>query len=195
MLKRVSPNAITLTRIALIPVFVPALLARDDYRFGTTIAFAIFTLLSMTDGLDGYVARSRGKVTKLGIFLDPLADKLLITAALVTLVELRALPAWVVVLILSREFAVTGLRMIVASEGSVVSAAWLGKAKTVAQIWMVMALIIKQTPEWLSISLIALAVVLTVWSGAEYFWKCRTYLREPDLAVTVDQPGTNEPAT
>lgn len=178
MLDRISPNAITLSRILLIPAFVPALLAREDYEYGTSIAFGIFALLSFTDGLDGYVARSRGRVTRLGIFLDPLADKLLITAALVTLVQLREIDAWVVVLILSREFAVTGLRLIAASEGTVISAGRLGKLKTVSQIAMVLALIVPEAPDWLGLPLIVLVVVLTLVSGVEYFWNSRDVLRE-----------------
>ncbi|MCW2959922.1 MAG: CDP-diacylglycerol/glycerol-3-phosphate 3-phosphatidyltransferase [Thermoleophilia bacterium] len=183
MFDRISPNAITFSRIALIPVFVPLLLIRDDYSAGSWIAFAVFALLSLTDGLDGYVARSRNKVTRLGIFLDPLADKLLVTAALVTLVQLEEIAAWVVVLILSREFAVTGLRLISASEGIVIAAHWLGKLKTVAQIALVLVLIIPGTPEWVGTVVTAITVLLTIGSGAEYFWKARFVLRETPHAA------------
>ncbi len=175
---KLTPNMITIARIALIPVFVAALLTRLDHPYGTLVAFVIFALTAATDGLDGYMARSRNQVTRLGIFLDPLADKLLVTAALVTLVQLREIAAWVVVVIISREFAVTGLRLISASAGDIVSASWLGKAKTTSQIALVLALIPKESPELLGTILTIVAVVLTVWSGADYFWKGRHHLRE-----------------
>ncbi len=178
MLSKITPNAITFSRIALIPVFVPLLLVREEYQYGPEIAFALFALLSLTDGLDGYVARSRNQVTRLGIFLDPLADKLLVTAALVGLVELREIDAWVVVLILSREFAVTGLRLIASSEGVVIAAHWLGKLKTVSQIALVLALILPDTPAGVGTALTVVTVALTIGSGAEYFWKSRDLLRE-----------------
>ncbi|MCW2973758.1 MAG: CDP-diacylglycerol--glycerol-3-phosphate 3-phosphatidyltransferase [Thermoleophilia bacterium] len=188
MLHRITPNMITFTRIALIPAFVPLLLVRDDYDLGTWIAFALFALLSLTDGLDGYVARSRNKVTRLGIFLDPLADKLLVTAALVTLVQLEEINAWVVVTILSREFAITGLRAIAASEGVVIAADWSGKIKTVLQIALVLVLIVPSAPDWLSVSLTVLTVAVTVGSGVEYFWKARDLLRDggPNAAGASD---------
>jgi CDP-diacylglycerol--glycerol-3-phosphate 3-phosphatidyltransferase len=188
MFDRVTPNTITFTRIALIPAFVPLLLAREDYRYGSQIAFAVFALLSLTDGLDGYVARSRNKITRLGIFLDPLADKLLVTAALVTLVEVQEIAAWVVVLILSREFAVTGLRLIASGEGVVIAAHWLGKLKTVAQIALVLVLILPDTPSWIGTVLTVLTVVLTIGSGAEYFWKARHLLREQPRTRHGDGP-------
>lgn len=189
MFDRVSPNTITFTRIALIPAFVPLLLVRENIPYGSQLAFGLFALLSLTDGLDGYVARSRNKITRLGIFLDPLADKLLVTAALVALVELQEIAAWVVVLILSREFAVTGLRLIASSEGIVIAAHWLGKLKTVAQIALVLVLIIPDSPNWLGMIVMVLTVVLTVGSGAEYFWKARHLLREQPRTRHGDGPG------
>jgi CDP-diacylglycerol--glycerol-3-phosphate 3-phosphatidyltransferase len=179
---------ITFSRIALIPVLFPLLLFREEYAYGSQFAFAVFALLSLTDGVDGYVARSRNKITRLGIFLDPLADKLLVTAALVALVELREIDAWVVVLILSREFAVTGLRLIASGEGIVIAAHWLGKLKTVAQIALVLALILPDTPNWLSITLTVVTVALTIGSGAEYFWKARHLLREEPRTRHGDGP-------
>ncbi|MBC7461259.1 MAG: CDP-diacylglycerol--glycerol-3-phosphate 3-phosphatidyltransferase [Thermoleophilia bacterium] len=190
MLHRITPNMITFSRIALIPVFVPLLLVRDDYGPGTWIAFVLFALLSLTDGLDGYVARSRNKVTRLGIFLDPLADKLLVTAALVTLVQLGEINAWVVVIILSREFAITGLRAIAASEGVIIAADWSGKIKTVLQIALVLVLIVPSAPEWLALSLTVLTVAVTVGSGAEYFWKARDLLRDGGPSL-VDTAGSS----
>ncbi len=189
MLDRISPNTITFSRIALIPAFVPLLLVREEYQYGSQIAFALFALLSLTDGIDGYVARSRNKITRLGIFLDPLADKLLVTAALVALVELQEIAAWVVVVILSREFAVTGLRLIASAEGVVIAAHWLGKLKTVAQIALVLALILPDTPTWVGTVLTAITVALTIGSGAEYFWKARHLLREQPRTRHGDGPG------
>ena len=189
MLDRISPNTITFSRIALIPAFVPLLLVREEYQYGSQIAFALFALLSLTDGIDGYVARSRNKITRLGIFLDPLADKLLVTAALVALVELQEIAAWVVVVILSREFAVTGLRLIASGEGVVIAAHWLGKLKTVAQIALVLALILPDTPVLVGTILTAVTVALTIGSGAEYFWKARHLLREEPRTRHGDGPG------
>lgn len=189
MFDRVSPNTITFTRIALIPAFVPLLLVREEYSYGSQIAFALFALLSLTDGIDGYVARSRNKITRLGIFLDPLADKLLVTAALVALVELQEIAAWVVVLILSREFAVTGLRLIASGEGVVISAHWLGKLKTVAQIALVLVLILPSTPPLAGTILTIITVVFTIGSGAEYFWKARHILREQPRSRHGDGPS------
>jgi CDP-diacylglycerol--glycerol-3-phosphate 3-phosphatidyltransferase len=189
MLDRISPNTITFSRIALIPAFVPLLLVREEYQYGSQIAFALFALLSLTDGIDGYVARSRNKITRLGIFLDPLADKLLVTAALVALVELQEIAAWVVVVILSREFAVTGLRLIASGEGVVIAAHWLGKLKTVAQIALVLALILPDTPTIVGTILTAVTVALTIGSGAEYFWKARHLLREQPRTRHGDGPG------
>lgn len=189
MLDRISPNTITFSRIALIPAFVPLLLVREEYQYGSQIAFGLFALLSLTDGIDGYVARSRNKITRLGIFLDPLADKLLVTAALVALVELQEIAAWVVVVILSREFAVTGLRLIASSEGVVIAAHWLGKLKTVAQIALVLALILPDTSPTVGTILTAVTVALTIGSGAEYFWKARHLLREQPRTRHGDGPG------
>ena len=189
MLDRITPNMITFSRIALIPVLLPLLLFREEYAYGPEFAFVVFALLSVTDGIDGYIARSRNKITRLGIFLDPLADKLLVTAALVALVELDEIAAWVVVLILSREFAVTGLRLIAAGEGVVISAHWLGKLKTVAQIALVLVLILPDTPAIVGTILTAITVILTIGSGAEYFWKARDLLREQPRSRHGDGPG------
>lgn len=177
-MKNITPNTITYIRIGLIPVFVAALLTRLDHNYGTGIAIGIFTLAALSDGLDGYLARSRNAITTLGTFLDPLADKLLITAALVTLVQLEEIDAWVVVLILSREFAVTGLRLLAASKGEVIAANKLGKWKTVSQIALVLALIPTGAPSLLGTVLTFIAVVLTIASGVEYFWEGRDHLRE-----------------
>src|SRR5437763_8198678 len=133
------PNVLTLVRIVAVPVLVVALLGAIPG--GDALAAAVFALAAVTDGLDGYIARSRGSVTTFGKLMDPLADKLLIVAALVSLVSLDRLEAWVAMVIISRELAVTGLRSIAAERGVVISASWLGKAKTELQVAAVLALI------------------------------------------------------
>ena len=133
------PNALTLLRILAVPVVVVALLGETPN--GDALAAAVFALAALTDGLDGYFARSRDAVTTFGKLMDPLADKLLIVAALVSLVSLHRLEAWVAMVIIAREIAVTGLRAIAAERGIVIAASWLGKVKTVLQIAAVFALI------------------------------------------------------
>jgi CDP-diacylglycerol--glycerol-3-phosphate 3-phosphatidyltransferase len=120
------PNRITLARIVLVPIFL--LILSVKIKYGHFLAAAVFILAASTDGLDGYLARKRNQVTKLGKFMDPLADKLLVSAALISLVELGKISAWVAFIIIGREFAVTGLRSIAAAEGVVISASRLGKA-------------------------------------------------------------------
>ncbi|TKD71626.1 CDP-diacylglycerol--glycerol-3-phosphate 3-phosphatidyltransferase [Pseudalkalibacillus hwajinpoensis] len=185
------PNKITVSRIFLIPVFLIFLLAPlplgETEIAGTVllnsqlIATAIFIFASITDWIDGYIARKHNLVTNLGKFLDPLADKLLVTSAFVSLVELGAAPAWIVVLILSREFAVTGLRLVASSEGEVLAASNLGKLKTWIQIIAIIALLIENVPfgavgfPFATISLWA-ALIITVYSGWDYFYKNREVL-------------------
>jgi CDP-diacylglycerol---glycerol-3-phosphate 3-phosphatidyltransferase len=125
------PNTLTLIRIFLVPVLVAVLLTRTG---GIYLGPAIFGLAVATDYLDGYLARRRNQVTKLGIILDPLADKLLVAAALLSLVEMDAVPAWIVTIILVREFAVTWLRSIAASRGIMIAASLLGKWKMVLEV-------------------------------------------------------------
>jgi CDP-diacylglycerol--glycerol-3-phosphate 3-phosphatidyltransferase len=165
------PNFLTLLRIIAVPVVVVALL--DETPNGDTLAAIVFALAALTDGLDGYIARSRGAVTTFGKLMDPLADKLLITAALVSLVSLGRLAAWVAMVIIAREFAVTGLRAVAAERGIVISASWLGKVKTVLQIGAVFALItFDPSPLWVDL-LVYSAVAATIISGVDYFFGLR----------------------
>ena len=186
-------NIVTLTRILLVPVFVAALLCpwpdyfpHWDYAelFKPWFAAFLFTILACTDTLDGYLARSRGEITNFGKFMDPLADKILVASALLALVELQVLPSWVALIILVREFIVSGLRMVAASRGVVIAASWYGKAKTVFQIIAILLFIIKQSELLLSLhgdmgtilyviswSVMAVALVLTVLSMLDYFVK------------------------
>jgi CDP-diacylglycerol---glycerol-3-phosphate 3-phosphatidyltransferase len=165
------PNFLTLLRILAVPVVVVALLGETPN--GDALAAGVFALAALTDGLDGYFARSRDAVTTFGKLMDPLADKLLITAALVSLVSLHRLEAWVAMVIIAREIAVTGLRAIAAERGIVISASWLGKLKTMLQIAAVFALIaVNPAPAWVDALLYA-AVVVTLISGADYFFGLR----------------------
>ena len=176
-------NTLSILRILLIPVFMAFMLGLEGIPYREYIAVGIFVLASVTDTLDGYFARSRNAVTVLGKFLDPLADKMLVSAALVSLVQLDRLSAWVAMVIISREFAVSGLRLVAAAEQVVIPASPLGKIKTFSQIVAVTALIL---PEFgfvmgkpLSWYLIYLAALLTVISGIDYFVKARDKLRVP----------------
>jgi CDP-diacylglycerol--glycerol-3-phosphate 3-phosphatidyltransferase len=176
------PNALTLLRILAVPVVVVALLGETPN--GDALAAAVFALAALTDGLDGYFARSRDAVTTFGKLMDPLADKLLITAALVALVSLNRLDAWVAMVIIAREIAVTGLRAIAAERGIVIAASWLGKVKTVLQIAAVIALIATNpAPAWVN-GLVYLAVAATVLSGADYFFGLRRRLEAEREART-----------
>src|SRR3954452_17389660 len=162
------PNVLTLLRILAVPVIVVALLGETPN--GDALAAGVFALAAITDGLDGYIARRRRDVTTFGKLMDPLADKLLIVAALVSLVSLNRLAAWVAMVIIARELAVTGLRAVAAGRGVVISASWLGKAKTVLQIAAVIALIATDpSPAWVD-ALVYAAVAMTLISGADYFF-------------------------
>jgi CDP-diacylglycerol---glycerol-3-phosphate 3-phosphatidyltransferase len=165
------PNALTLLRILAMPVVVVALLGETPN--GDTLAAAVFALAALTDGLDGYFARSRDAVTTFGKLMDPLADKLLITGALVSLVSLGRLAAWVAMVIIAREIAVTILRTIAAERGIVIAASWLGKLKTVLQIAAIIALI-ATNPAPLGVDiLVYIALAATVISGVDYFFGLR----------------------
>lgn len=168
------PNSLTIIRIILIPIFVVILLVRIPY--GDYIAALIFSVAALTDSLDGYLARKRREVTTLGIILDPLADKLLVTAALISLVELSRIPGWTAIVILGREFAVTGLRAIKAEQGIVIPASWMGKVKTISQIAAILLVILEKSFQQvfsfpLGLWMLYLAVIITVVSGIEYFYK------------------------
>jgi CDP-diacylglycerol---glycerol-3-phosphate 3-phosphatidyltransferase len=168
------PNVLTLMRILAVPVIVVALLGETPN--GDALAAGVFALAAFTDGLDGYIARRRRDVTTFGKLMDPLADKLLIVAALVSLVSLGRLAAWVAMVIIARELAVTGLRAVAVEQGVVIAASWLGKLKTALQVAAVFALII-WNPSPLAVDvLVYVAVAVTVISGADYFFGLRRRL-------------------
>jgi CDP-diacylglycerol---glycerol-3-phosphate 3-phosphatidyltransferase len=171
------PNWVSVGRILLIPVLMVALLARIPQ--GDHVAVAVFVVAALTDKLDGWLARSRNAQTTIGIFLDPLADKLLVSAALISLVELGRLAAWVAMVIIAREFMVSGLRMVAASQEVVIAASQWGKLKTVTQVVAIAALIVDNPPHTATTVLVALAVAVTIWSGVEYFVDARYVLRTP----------------
>ena len=184
------PNLLTLLRILAVPVVVVALLGETEN--GDALAAAVFALAAATDGLDGYFARSRGAVTTFGKLMDPIADKLLIVAALVSLVSLDRLEAWVAMVIIAREFAVTVMRAIAVERGVVISASWLGKVKTVLQIAAVFALIAANpAPAWVD-ALVYLAVAATVISGADYFFGLRRRI-ERERATRVRHAAARKP--
>jgi CDP-diacylglycerol---glycerol-3-phosphate 3-phosphatidyltransferase len=162
------PNTLTVIRILLVPVVVVALL--DETPNGDAIAAGVFALAALTDTLDGYIARSRGAVTTFGKLMDPIADKLLVAASLIALVSLDRLAAWVAMVIIAREFAVTGLRMVAAEQGVVIQASWLGKVKTILQVAAIICLI-AVNPAPLGVNLLVYAAVAaTVISGVDYFF-------------------------
>src|SRR3954463_16677657 len=179
------PNALTLIRILLVPVVVVALL--DETPNGDAIAAGVFALAALTDTLDGYIARSRGAVTTFGKLMDPIADKLLIAASLIALVSLDRLAAWIAMVIIAREFAVTGLRMVAAEQGVVIQASWMGKVKTILQIAAIICLIAVD-PAPLGIDLLVYAAVAaTVISGVDHFFGFKR-MREPRPPQTAQCP-------
>ena len=168
------PNTLTVVRILLVPVVVVALL--DETPNGDAIAAGVFALAAFTDSLDGYIARQLNAVTTFGKLMDPIADKLLIAAALIALVSLDRLAAWIAMVIIAREFAVTGLRLVAAERGVVIQASWLGKAKTILQVAAIICLI-AVNPAPLGVDLLVYAAVaVTVISGIDYFFGFRRTL-------------------
>jgi len=188
-------NMVTILRILLVPVFVAALLCpwpewmglpEISTTYKSIVAALIFIVISCTDALDGYLARSRGEVTDFGKFMDPLADKILVAAALIALVELGKLPTWAVLVILIREFIVSGLRMMAASKGVVIAASYIGKSKTVFQMIAIVMFIVKDSElvvalsESMNLSLyiaswtvMIIALALTIISLIDYMAKAR----------------------
>src|SRR3954468_2474211 len=171
------PNALTVLRILLVPVLVVALV---DETSSDWLAAGGFAAASLTDAIDGYIARSRKQVTTFGKLMDPVADKLLIIAALVVLVSLHRIPAWIAMVIIAREFAVTVTRMGAVGQGVVISANWWGKAKTVVQVAAIFfAIGFNPTPPAVD-ALLYVAVAITVISGIDYFFGLRRVLGEAE---------------
>ncbi len=166
------PNKLTILRILLIPVFVFFMLGHTGTA-GKWIAGLLFIAASLTDTLDGYLARKNDEITVFGKFMDPLADKLLVCSALICLVQLKRLSAWVVIIIVSREFIISGFRLVAAERGTVIAASSWGKLKTVAQMIMVILLIFNFSGLFHVLGQIftVLATILTVVSLVDYIYK------------------------
>jgi CDP-diacylglycerol--glycerol-3-phosphate 3-phosphatidyltransferase len=170
------PNLLTVLRIMLVPALVVALLGNTPD--GDVIAAIVFALASLTDFIDGYLARARDSITTFGKLMDPLADKLLIVAALISLVSLHRLAAWVAMVIITRELAVTVLRLAATQAGVVMAASMFGKVKTCLQIAAILAIIaVHGHPLWVSALLYA-TVVVTVLSGLDYFFGLRRRMQQ-----------------
>ena len=181
-----TPNKLTVLRMALVPVFI-ALFYLDAVPLHALWAFIVFAAASLTDMLDGHIARSRGLVTDFGKFMDPLADKILVVSAMVCLMDVSLAPALAVIIVVAREFLVTSLRLVAAPKGIVIAADKWGKYKTVSQmLWICTALLMEGisggiwSPAMRGVNtvLMALAVALTVVSGANYVWKNRELFRD-----------------
>ncbi len=161
------PNKLTLLRVAMIPICL-ALLWLGQPVF----AAVVFALACLTDLLDGHIARKRGIVTNFGKFADPVADKVLVMTVMIALCAMGRLPAWLACVVAARELMVDGLRLVAVERGIVVAAGMLGKLKTNAQFFCVLAALL-QAPDWLTLALCIVAAALTAVSGAQYFYQCR----------------------
>ena len=169
------PNKLTVLRIVLILPFLLVLYL--DVPGASYIALAIFIIASLTDLLDGKIARSRNLVTDFGKFADPLADKMLVVAAMLWFVENGQMPGWALLIVILREFAVSGLRMVASDQGRVIAAGWSGKVKT-ASTMVCIVLMFLPIPDLVNTLCVAVIVVTTLWSGVEYFVKSRDCLRD-----------------
>lgn len=165
-----TANKLTLLRVVMIPVFLGVLHA--DPPHANTIALVIFILASVTDFVDGYIARHYNQVTDFGKFMDPLADKVLVCAAMCWFVDIGQMPGWALLVVLLREFAVSGLRMVASDKGRVIAAGWSGKVKTFATMVCIILMFLS-IPGWLNLVCVAVIVVTTIYSGLEYFVKNR----------------------
>ena len=178
------PNKITLIRVLMVPIFL--IIFNLDFQYSTYIAAIIFILASLTDTLDGYIARSRNLVTNFGKFVDPLADKVLVSAALISLVEVGKAPAWIVIVIIAREFTITGFRVIAASEGITIAASPLGKLKTATQLIAIIALLLNNFPFRIinipfDIIMLYISLLFTILSGIDYIYKNKDLLKLDEI--------------
>ena len=173
------PNKLTMARVIMIPFFVIFMLTGWGGEASKWISLAIFIVASLTDLLDGHIARKHNLVTNFGKFMDPLADKLLVCSAMICLVELGRIPAWIVIVIISREFIISGFRLIASDNGRVIAASYWGKFKTVSQMFMIIFLILDlpgHTAVMIETVLIYLALILTVVSLIDYIAKNKEVL-------------------
>ena len=172
------PNTLTVLRVIMIPFFVLFMLG-DITSVDKYIALGIFIAASLTDTLDGYLARKNNQVTNFGKFMDPLADKLLVCAAMICLMDQDCLPSWIVIIIISREFIISGFRLIAADNGIVIAASWWGKTKTISQMIMIILLVADfgGVFDMIGQVMIYLALVLTVVSLVDYIAKNKQVLK------------------
>jgi len=178
------PNKITCCRFLLIPVFVLVVYLVGGW-LGSFLGFIIFAVASATDALDGHIARSRNLVTDFGKFMDPLVDKMLVTSALILLVSMGLVDAWLVIIIMAREFAITGLRTLAVEKGMVIAASGLGKIKTISQMLAICLLLCCSAPffpnevfYWAGQVLMYIALIMTVISGVDYIVKCKEIFKD-----------------
>ena len=171
-----TASKITLLRVAMIPIYMVFMyLSGANPGLWMWLALGVFILASLTDYVDGQIARKCNQVSDFGKFLDPLADKLLTIAAMTMFCEWGSFPAWALMIVLTREFAVTGLRLVAVGSGTVIAAGWSGKVKTASTMIGLCVMMAFPTIGWLNWTVIAVIVVTTVYSGVEYFvqnWKC-----------------------
>ena len=174
------PNKITIFRVCMIPIFLIFMLG-EGIPYGNILAAVVFVIAALSDLLDGYLARKHNLVTNFGKFMDPLADKLLVSSALICFVALNTVPAWVVIIIIAREFIISGFRLIASDNGVVIAASWWGKLKTNVQMIMSVMMIVNLDYGWMNILeqiAIYLAVALTVISLIDYMIKNKSVLKE-----------------
>ena len=170
-----TPNKLTIARVIMIPFFVAFLMYDIAGDAGKWIALVIFIAASITDTLDGYIARKYHLVTNFGKFMDPLADKMLVTAAMLVFVDWHMMPAWVVIVVVAREFIVSALRLVAANNGRVIAAGWSGKVKT-ASTMVCICIMLLGLPQWVNAVCSAVILVTTAYSGIEYLVKNKDVL-------------------
>ena len=170
-----TANKITIFRVVLIPVFL-VLAYTGHMRW----ALVVFVLASLSDMLDGYIARHYNQITDFGKFMDPLADKVLVMAAMCFFVEAGRMPGWVLAIVLLREFAVSGMRLVAVEQGRVIAAAWSGKVKTTCTMVGLCFMLVFGQYAWINLFVIAVILITTIWSGAEYFIKNMDVFKDAD---------------
>ena len=175
------PNKLTVVRMVLVPFFVAALLLSKTNDSLKWVALALFVIASLTDFADGYIARKYNLVTNFGKFMDPLADKLLVCSAMICLIPLGRIPAWIVCIIVAREFAISGFRLIAAEKGTVIAASYWGKFKTTFQMIMVI-LMLADIPQLHTLTQVIMwiATILTIVSLVDYIYKNKDVLKDAD---------------
>ena len=173
-----TANKLTMCRVVMIPIFIVLLYL--DFSAHLWVALGIFILASITDFVDGYVARHYNQISNFGKFMDPLADKMLVLAAMCFFIENGQMPGWVVAVVLFREFAVSGLRLIAVEQSRVIAAAWSGKIKTASTMVGLCVMMLFPTVNLVNIICSAVILLTTVYSGVEYFWVNRDVFKDAD---------------